>query len=96
MGMTIPGVAGGAGADYVSYALALMELAAADGAISTNPFYPKQPSRVGCIFNTGTEAQKRRLLPELMGRAHDWCVCSLLKVTLVQDAAAIQRVRHPR
>lgn len=34
-GMTAPEDVGGAGADYVSYALALMELAAADGALST-------------------------------------------------------------
>src|SRR5690606_6953140 len=35
MGMTAPETVGGAGADYVSYALSLMEIAAADGALST-------------------------------------------------------------
>ncbi|MGH6911983.1 MAG: acyl-CoA dehydrogenase family protein, partial [Phenylobacterium sp.] len=35
MGMTAPAEFGGAEADYVSYALALMELSAADGALST-------------------------------------------------------------
>src|SRR3546814_18407056 len=35
MGMTAPEGVGGAGADYVSYALSLMEIAAADGALST-------------------------------------------------------------
>lgn len=35
LGMTIDPDQGGAGADYVSYALALMEIAAGDGAIST-------------------------------------------------------------
>jgi alkylation response protein AidB-like acyl-CoA dehydrogenase len=35
MGMTAPESVGGAGADYVSYALALIEIAAADGALST-------------------------------------------------------------
>src|SRR3546814_19997617 len=35
MGMTAPEEVGGAGADYVSYALTLMEIAAADGALST-------------------------------------------------------------
>ena len=35
MGMTAPERFGGAEADYVSYALALMEIAAADGALST-------------------------------------------------------------
>jgi alkylation response protein AidB-like acyl-CoA dehydrogenase len=35
LGMTIAPEKGGAGADYVSYALALMEIAAGDGAVST-------------------------------------------------------------
>ncbi len=35
LGMTVPEEMGGAGADYVSYALALMEVAAGDGAVST-------------------------------------------------------------
>lgn len=35
MGMTVPEQYGGAGLDYVSYALALIEIAAGDGAVST-------------------------------------------------------------
>ncbi|MEM9730784.1 MAG: acyl-CoA dehydrogenase family protein [Myxococcota bacterium] len=35
MGMTVPEAWGGAGLDYVSYALALVEIAAGDGAVST-------------------------------------------------------------
>jgi butyryl-CoA dehydrogenase len=35
LGMTVPEHLGGAGLDYVSYALALMEIAAGDGALST-------------------------------------------------------------
>ncbi|HWJ06241.1 MAG TPA: acyl-CoA dehydrogenase family protein [Steroidobacteraceae bacterium] len=35
LGMTVPEALGGAGLDYVSYALALMEIAAGDGALST-------------------------------------------------------------
>ena len=35
LGMTVPEPLGGAGLDYVSYALALMEIAAGDGALST-------------------------------------------------------------
>ena len=35
MGMTVPEVYGGAGLDYVPYAVALMEIAAGDGAVST-------------------------------------------------------------
>ncbi|CUH65236.1 Acyl-CoA dehydrogenase [Thalassovita gelatinovora] len=35
LGMTVPEELGGVGADYVSYALALIEIAAGDGAVST-------------------------------------------------------------
>ncbi len=35
LGMTVPEAMGGIGADYVSYALALMEIAGGDGAVST-------------------------------------------------------------
>ena len=35
LGMTVPEEQGGIGADYVSYALALMEIAAGNGAVST-------------------------------------------------------------
>ena len=35
LGMTVPEAMGGVGADYVSYALALIEIAAGDGAVST-------------------------------------------------------------
>src|SRR5262245_58636198 len=35
MGMTVPAEWDGAGADYVSYAIALEEIAAGDGAVST-------------------------------------------------------------
>ena len=35
LGMTVPENLGGVGSDYVSYALALMEIAAGDGAVST-------------------------------------------------------------
>lgn len=34
-GMTVPEEMGGVGADYMSYALALIEIAAGDGAVST-------------------------------------------------------------
>ena len=35
LGMTVDPAWGGVGADYVSYALAIMEIAAGDGAVST-------------------------------------------------------------
>lgn len=65
MGMTAPETYGGAGADYVSYALALIELAAADGALSTIVSI-QNSLLVSGILKEGTEAQKARFLPRLI------------------------------
>ena len=66
MGMTAPETFGGAGADYVSYAVALMEIAAADGALST--LLSIQNSLiVSCLLREGTPGQQSRFLPELIG-----------------------------
>ncbi len=64
MGMTAPEKWGGAGADYVSYALALMEVAAADGALSTI-LSIQNSIMVSGLLRDGTEAQKERFLPGL-------------------------------
>ncbi len=65
MGMTAPEAFGGAGADYVSYALALMEIAAADGALST--IISIQNSLIiSGILKDGTPAQQARFLPDLI------------------------------
>jgi alkylation response protein AidB-like acyl-CoA dehydrogenase len=61
MGMTIPEEWGGAGADYVSYALALMEIAAGDGAVSTIMSVNNAPY-CAALLKTGTDAQKERFL----------------------------------
>ena len=55
MGMTAPEEVGGLGADYVSYALALMEVAAADGALSTIVSI-QNSIIVSGILREGTEA----------------------------------------
>jgi alkylation response protein AidB-like acyl-CoA dehydrogenase len=65
MGMTAPEEAGGAGADYVSYALALIKLAAADGALSTIASI-QNSLMISGIQRYGTEAQSARFLPELI------------------------------
>lgn len=66
LGMVAPEEEGGAGADYVSYALALVEIAAADGALST--ILSIQNSLIiSALLKDGTPAQKQRFLPDLIG-----------------------------
>ncbi|AUW57513.1 acyl-CoA dehydrogenase [Sphingobium sp. SCG-1] len=69
MGMTAPEVDGGAGVDMVSYTLALIELAAGDGALST--IVSIQNSLIiSALLKNGSEDQKARFLPGLLaGRA---------------------------
>lgn len=65
MGMTAPEHLGGAGADYVSYALALIEIAAADGALST--IISIQNSLiVSGLLKDGSPLQQARFLPGLI------------------------------
>ncbi|MDR7104128.1 acyl-CoA dehydrogenase family protein [Croceicoccus sp. BE223] len=65
MGMTAPADVGGAEADFVSYALALIEIAAADGALST--IVSIQNSLiVSSLLKDGTPAQQARFLPDLI------------------------------
>lgn len=65
MGMTAPEELGGTGADYVSYALALMEIAAADGALSTI-LSIQNSLAVTALLKDGSPAQQERFLPELL------------------------------
>jgi len=64
LGMTIPEAWGGAGLDYVSYALALMEVAAGDGALSTMMSVNNAPV-CAILNNRGNEEQKERFLKPL-------------------------------
>jgi alkylation response protein AidB-like acyl-CoA dehydrogenase len=65
LGMTAPEAVGGAGADYVSYALAIIELAAGDGALSTVVSI-QNSLLVSGLLKDGTEAQQSRFLPDLI------------------------------
>ena len=65
MGMTAPAAFGGADADYVSYALSLIEIAAADGALSTIVSVQNSLMVAG-LLREGTEEQKARFLPDLI------------------------------
>jgi len=88
MGMTAPVTYGGAEADYVSYALALMEIAAADGPLST--IVSVQNSLViGIILSQGNETQKKRFLPELTS-ARAIGAFALTETEAGSDASAIR------
>jgi alkylation response protein AidB-like acyl-CoA dehydrogenase len=63
-GMTAPAEWGGAEADYVSYALALMELAAGDGGLSTIIGVHNAPV-LAAMLGHGSAEQQRRFLPGL-------------------------------
>lgn len=63
-GMTAPESFGGAGVDNLSYALSLIELAAADGALSTIVSI-QNSILVNGLLKDGTEAQQREWLPKL-------------------------------
>ena len=88
MGMTVPAEWGGAGADYVAYALALEEIAAGDGAVST---IMSGHNSVGCmpILEYGTSAQKERYLRPL-ARGEKLCAFCLTEPQGGSDAAAIK------
>lgn len=88
MAMTAPEDQGGAGADYVSYALALMEVAAADGPLST--ILSIQNSLiVSALLKDGTPAQRERFLPQLVsGRMIG--AFALTETDAGSDAAAIR------
>jgi alkylation response protein AidB-like acyl-CoA dehydrogenase len=64
-GMVAPEEFGGAGCDYVSYALALIELAAADGALSTIVSIQNSIMVAG-VLKDGSDVQKARFLPDLI------------------------------
>ncbi|MCI4591815.1 acyl-CoA dehydrogenase family protein [Sphingobium sp. BYY-5] len=87
-GMTAPESYGGAAVDSVSYALALMEIAAADGALSTIVSI-QNSIMVGGLLKDGNDAQRQRFLPDLIGG----CTIGAFALTEADagsDAAAIR------
>jgi butyryl-CoA dehydrogenase len=64
LGMTVPEALGGAGLDYVSYALALMEIASGDGALSTLMSVNNAPV-CAILVAHGTPGQQQRWLQPL-------------------------------
>ena len=88
MGMTAPAELGGAGADYVSYALALTEIAAADGALSTIVSI-QNSIMVSGLLKDGSTAQRERWLPSLISGAAIGAF-ALTESDAGSDAAAIR------
>jgi alkylation response protein AidB-like acyl-CoA dehydrogenase len=88
LGMVAPEAVGGAGADYISYALSLIEIAAADGALSTI-ISIQNSLLVGGLLKEGSEAQKARFLPGLIsGRTIG--AFALTEADAGSDAAALR------
>ena len=87
LGIVVPERWGGAGLDYVSLAVALEEIAAGDGAVST--IVSVQNSVVcGPINGFGTDAQKERFLVPLARGEALGCFC-LTEPHVGSDAGAI-------
>jgi hypothetical protein len=88
MGVLVPEQYGGAGADHVGYALALEEIAAGDGSVST---ILSVQNSVGClpILNYGNEEQKQRFLVPLAKGEKLACFC-LTEPQAGSDAAALK------
>jgi alkylation response protein AidB-like acyl-CoA dehydrogenase len=74
LGMVVPEEWGGSKTDYVSYALALEEISAADAATGT---LVSVHCSVGCgtLLNSGNEAQKKQWLPDLASGRAISCFC---------------------
>src|SRR5262245_26782223 len=88
MGMLVPEEYGGAGADHLGYALALEEIAAGDGSVST---ILSVHNSVGCvpILRYGSEEQKQRFLIPMAAGEMLAAFC-LTEPQAGSDAAAIK------
>lgn len=87
-GMTAPADKGGAGTDYISYALALMEIAAADGALSTIVSIQNSIMVSGLLKDATAEQQARWLAALISGEAIG--AFALTESEAGSDAAAVR------
>jgi butyryl-CoA dehydrogenase len=87
-GVLVPPEYGGAGADHIGYTLALEEIAAGDGSIST---ILSVHNSVGCVpvLRFGSEEQKQRFLKPMAAGEMLSCFC-LTEPGAGSDAAAIK------
>ena len=90
LGMTIPEEWDGAGLDYVSYAAAVIEIAAGCGAVST---IMSVHNGVGCmpILTDGDDAQREKFLKPMARAVSRTICCSSLRIIRPP-----QRARSPR
>lgn len=88
MGVFIPEGYGGGGMDTVSYCIVMEEVARAEAGVST---ILSVNNSLACfpIFHFGTEAQKRKYLPDLARGRTTGCYC-LTEPTAGSDAAALR------
>jgi butyryl-CoA dehydrogenase len=88
MGMLVPEEYGGSGADHVGYALAMEEIAAGEGAVST---ILSVQNSVGCmpVLQYGSEEQRQRFLKPMARGEMLSCFC-LTEPQAGSDAAAIR------
>ena len=94
LGMTVPAEWGGANADYVAYALAIEEIAAGDGAVST---IMSGQNSVGCmpILEYGTTEQKEKYLRP-MASGERLCAFCLTEPQAGSDASALRTTAERR
>ncbi|WP_298721378.1 acyl-CoA dehydrogenase family protein [uncultured Ferrovibrio sp.] len=88
MGMCVPEEWGGAGADFISYVLALEEIAAADGAVSTIMSVNNSPV-CAALLRYGSPAQKECFLKPLARGEWIGAFC-LTEPQAGSDAAALK------
>ena len=88
MGMTVPAEWGGAGADMVSYVLALEEIAAADGGLSTVMSVNNSPDCAALLTYGSTEQKETWLKP--LARGEILGAFCLTEPHAGSDAAAIR------
>jgi butyryl-CoA dehydrogenase len=94
LGMTVPTEWGGANADYVAYALALEEIAAGDGAVST---IMSGHNSVGCmpVLEYGSIHQKEKYLRPMA--SGEWlCAFCLTEPQGGSDASALRTAAERR
>ncbi len=87
MGLTVPERYGGAGADYVSYALAIEEIARVDAGTATT--LSVHLMIAAAILRLGDDAQRERHLPRLAG-GEGLAAFALTESDAGSDAAAIR------